>query len=265
MGVNASNVFIGAPDQTTTGAILSGPAANVNQALAKTIDDVDLSGLTDSGYVNEDGVTITPEDSTESIKDWSGAEIRRILTEFTGTIAWTHLELSAGAARNYFGDAQVEVTAATSSKGTLMRASLGKNELDVKRWVFKIKDGNKRVLVVVPKGQITSRGEIPLTATGAITLPVELSTYPDANGQNIYIYTDDGVFSTGPAKGNAQPNNVYPAEPTVTAQDATNAAKLTGLGYVANPLTNWTTGQKITIGAYQFNWNGTAWAPGAHA
>lgn len=193
MAVNSDNVFIGAPDQATTGAILSGPATDAPDG----IDDFVFSGLTDSGYVNEDGVTITPEDSTESIKDWSGAEIRRILTEFTGTIAWTHLELSAGAARNYFGDDNVEVNAATATSGTQMKASLGKNELPVKSWYFKIKDGDKRVVVFVPKGQVASRGEIPLTATGAITLPVELATYPDEDGQNIYIYTDDGVFSTG--------------------------------------------------------------------
>jgi len=194
MAVNANNVFIGAPDQSTTGAILSGPEVTT---IPDSIDDVVLSGLTDSGYVNEDGVTITPEDTTESIKDWSGAEIRRILTEFTGTIAWTHLELSAGAARNYFGDDNVELSPATEDHGNQIKASLGKNELDVKSWVFKIKDGDKRVLVLVPRGQISSRGEIPLTATGAITLPVELATYPDALGQNIYIFTDDGVFSAG--------------------------------------------------------------------
>lgn len=192
MTVNANNVFVGAPDQSTTGAILSGPVLTV---IPTTMDTIALDGLTDSGYVNEDGVTITPSDSTESIKDWSGAEIRRILTEFTGTIAWTHLELSAGAARNYFGDDQVTETAATTTTGTQLRAALGKNELPVKSWVFKIKDGDRRVMVVVPRGQISSRGEIPLTATGAITLPVELATYPDADGQNIYIYTDDGVFS----------------------------------------------------------------------
>lgn len=192
MAVNANNVFIGAPDQTTTGAILSGPVLDLVPA---TIDDLDFSGMTDSGYVNEEGVTITPEDTTESIKDWSGAEIRRILTEFTGTIAWTHLELSAGAARNYFGEDHVEVTPATAEHGTQMRASLGKNAMDTKSWMFKIKDGDRRVVVVVPRGQVASRGEIPLTATGAITLPVELATYPDANGQNIYIFTDDGVFS----------------------------------------------------------------------
>lgn len=195
MAVNANNVFVGAPDQSVTGAILSGPT--VDTEAAEFIDDVAVTGLEDSGYVSEDGVTITPEDTTESIKDWSGAEIRRILTEFTGTIAWTHLELSAGAARNYFGDDQVDISPATESTGTQMRMSLGKNELPTKRWVFKVKDGDKRVMIVVPKGQVVSRGEIPLTATGAITLPVELATYPDADGQNIYIYTDDGVFSTG--------------------------------------------------------------------
>lgn len=265
MAVNSNSVFIGAPDQSITGAILSGPQLATGTPVAATIDDVDLSGLSDSGYVNEDGVTITPEDTTESIKDWSGAEIRRILTEFTGTIAWTHLELSAGAARNYFGDANVTVTAATASKGTQMRAALGKNELETKRWVFKIKDGSRRLLVVVPRGQITSRGEIPLTATGAVTLPVELATYPDAAGQNIYIYTDDGVFSTGPAKNPAVNGNVYPNEPTITASDATNAGKLAALGYVASPTSNWTAGQKITVNGFNFNWNGTAWAAGIHA
>lgn len=192
MTVNSNNVFVGAPDQSTTGAILSGPQITV---IPDTIDDVSFTGLTDSGYVNEDGVMVTPEDSTESIKDWSGAEIRRILTAFTGTITWTHLELSAGAARNYFGDDQVDVTPPSTLHGTQMKAALGKNELPTKGWVFKIKDGDRRVVVLVPRGQVVSRGEIPLTSTGPVTLPVELATYPDADGQNIYILTDDGVFS----------------------------------------------------------------------
>lgn len=192
MSVNPNNVFVGAPDQATTGAILSGA---IIETVPETIDDITFAGLTDSGYVNEDGVTITPSDTTESIKDWSGAEIRRILTEFTGEIAWTHLELSAGAARNYFGEDNVELTAATSSSGTQMRVSLGKNEQPVKGWMFKIKDGDRRVVVVVPRGQVVERGEIPLVSTGPITLPVTMATYPDADGQNIYIYTDDGVFS----------------------------------------------------------------------
>ncbi len=192
MSVNSKNVFVGAPDQVTTGAILTGPETNT---IPDTIDDFVFTGLTDSGYVSEDGVNITPSTSTESIKDWSGAEIRRLLTEFTGEIGWTHLELSAQAARNYFGDDHVDVVAATETSGTQMRMALGKHEMPVKGWYFKIKDGERRAVVFAPHGQVTDRGEIPLNATSAVTLPVTLACYPDALGNSIYIYTDDGVFS----------------------------------------------------------------------
>ena len=74
-----------------------------------------------------------------------------------------------------------------------------------------------------------------------------------------------GDSLTTPIKDAAAPGAQFPPEATVTAQDTTNANKLAGLGYVANPTSNWTTGQAITVGAYQFNWNGTAWAAGIHA
>ncbi len=73
-----------------------------------------------------------------------------------------------------------------------------------------------------------------------------------------------------PSLVSPQPNSafvgaVFPSFPTITASDAPNAAKLAPLGFVASPLTNWTTGQKITVGTFDFNWNGTAWAAGTHA
>ena len=70
---------------------------------------------------------------------------------------------------------------------------------------------------------------------------------------------------TGPSplnKAAAGPGQSFPSEPTVTASDAANAAKLTPLGYVAAPTSAWTTGQKIRVGAYDFYWTGTAWAAG---
>ena len=70
---------------------------------------------------------------------------------------------------------------------------------------------------------------------------------------------------TGPAplnKGAAGPGQAFPAEETVTAQDATNAAKLGPLGYVAAPTSAWTTGQRIRVGDFDFYWTGTAWAAG---
>lgn len=68
-----------------------------------------------------------------------------------------------------------------------------------------------------------------------------------------------------PAKNPAVPYSLYPAEPTITASDATNAAKLAGLGFVAAPQTAWTLMQYIAIdpaALYAFHWNGTAWTAG---
>lgn len=66
-------------------------------------------------------------------------------------------------------------------------------------------------------------------------------------------------------KSAAAPADAFIAETTVTASDSTNAARLAPLGFVANPTTNWTTGQGITVGGFAFNWNGSAWAAGNHA
>lgn len=195
MSVESKNVFIGAPDQAVTGAILTGPETDTIPATIDDFTELMLDALTDSGYVNEEGVTITPSESTESIKDWSLKVIRKILTEFDGTLSWTHLELSVGALKNYMGDDNVEVTAATAEHGTQTRSAIAGEQRPVKQWVFKIKDGERRVLVFVPHGQVTERGEIPLNASSAVTLPVTVSTYPDKAGKNIYIYTDDGIVS----------------------------------------------------------------------
>jgi hypothetical protein len=71
--------------------------------------------------------------------------------------------------------------------------------------------------------------------------------------------------SSGTNVGSAKPGDKFPNEPTVTASDAPNAAKLGPLGYVASPATAWTSGQKIVVNGFDFNWSGTAWAAGAHA
>ena len=190
--MKSKDIFIGAPDQATTGAILTGPETDV---IPDTIDDFVDAGLAQSGYVGEDGVTITPSESTESIKDWSLKVVRKILTEFDSTVAWSHLALDEFSLKNYMGDDNVDITPATAATGTMTRAAIAGEMRPVKSWYFKIKDGNRRALVMVPHGQITERGEITLLASSAITLPVTLTTYPDAAGKNIYIFLDDGVVS----------------------------------------------------------------------
>jgi hypothetical protein len=189
MAVNAANVLVGAPDQATTGAILSGP---VGAAKPTNPSDIPTTGVEDSGYISEDGLTLTPSYSTTDINDWSGALVRRILQTFDGTLSWAHLETNEESLRVWAGD--VTVTAATSTTGKIIEAALGATEHPRKAWYFKVKDGSQRVLIYVPDGQVTEAGEVTFTKSGAVTWPVTLSTYPDEAGKSIYIIIDDGVF-----------------------------------------------------------------------
>lgn len=192
MSVESTNVLTGAPDQLTTGPILSAPLGTpLPTDPLETIN----AAFADSGYISQDGMNLTPERTTETIRDWSGAIIRSILNEFGASIAWAHLETNEASLKNYFGDDNVTVTAATATTGRQLSAQLKAAELPRKSWVFKIKDGDQRVLIVVPDGQVTETGEVSFTKAGAITWPCTLTTYPDASGVHVYIYTDDGVFT----------------------------------------------------------------------
>lgn len=191
MAVNSQNVLVGAPDQRVTGAILSGPLGTVLPSSA--VDEVDPA-LTDSGYVSSDGVTLSRDYSTTDINDWSGALVRRLLESFSGTITWAHLEVNVSSLKNAFGDDNVVETAATAEHGAQVAVMIGANQLPSKSWVFKMKDGNARILIVVPNGSITDGDDITFASNAAITLPVTLSCYNDEAGYSIYIFTDDGVL-----------------------------------------------------------------------
>lgn len=70
---------------------------------------------------------------------------------------------------------------------------------------------------------------------------------------------------SGPSRSSASPGDVFPADPDITASDATNAAKLATETppFIASPTTVWSLGEEILIGPYAFHWSGTAWSAGA--
>lgn len=194
MGTSAQNVLSGAPDQLTTGAILS---AALPPTVAKPTDmfTATLTGFDDSGYVSEDGVAMSISKSFAAIKDWSGSVVKRILEEFDGTIKYSHLEVSEYALQDTFGESAVTITAPTATKGTRIEVAIGADDMPHKQRVFRMKDGAKRVVIYLPDSQVTELEEITFVKTDAIKLGVTVSCYPDAAGKSIYILTDDGVFS----------------------------------------------------------------------
>ena len=191
------DVRIGAPDQKTTGAIKHAPLGTTLPSLS----DVKVSGvtldnaLTGDEYVSEDGLTLTPSMSTTDIKDWSGATVRKVLESFDGTLAWTMISTNEGSLGVAFGADHVDTNAAALDHGAQTKVSLGAHLPDPESFVFLMKDGDARIVIVVPNGQVTEVGEVTFAANAAVGWNVTLSCYPDDNGESIYILTDDGVVS----------------------------------------------------------------------
>lgn len=194
---NTKDVRIGAPDQKVTGAIKHAPVGTTLPTLASiakagvTLDEA----FTGNEYVSEDGLTLSPSMSTTNIKDWSGAVVRKLLEEFDGTLAWTMISTNAESLGVAFGQENIQTSAATNLHGNQVAAALGAELPEEQSWVFLMKDGDARIVIVVPKGQITEVGEVNFQSNAAVGWPVTLSSYPDASGKSIYIYTDDGVVS----------------------------------------------------------------------
>jgi len=183
MAVDATNVLVGKPDQAVTGAILSAPLGTTLPTSATTAPNV---AFVDSGYVSEDGLALATDRSTTDVRDWSGNKIRTLLESFDGTLSWAHLEINIKSLKNAFGDANV-----TESDG-LIAVRLVADLPAPKAWVFNMKDGDRRMRLVVPSGQVTSVDEITFKAGEPITLPLTLACSPDANGVSIYWYLDSG-------------------------------------------------------------------------
>lgn len=194
---NTKDVRIGAPDQKTTGAIKHAPLGTTLPSLS----DIKVSGVTldnaftGDEYVSEDGLTLAPSMSTTDIKDWSGATVRKVLESFDGTLAWTMISTNESSLGVAFGADHVDTNAAARDHGAQTKVSLGAHLPDPQSFVFLMKDGDARIVIVVPNGQVTEVSEVTFASNAAVGWAVTLSTYPDENGESIYILTDDGVVT----------------------------------------------------------------------
>lgn len=194
---NTSDVRVGSPDQSTTGAILHAPVGTALPTLASiSKTGVTINGaFTGNEYVSEDGVTLSPARSTTDIKDWSGSVVRKVLESFDGTLKWTMISTDKAALEVSFGANHVTYITASTTHGHQTQAALGAYLPDEYAWVFLMKDGDARIVIAVPDGQITEVGDITFASNAAVGWPVTLSCYPDSTGHSIYIMTDDGLYT----------------------------------------------------------------------
>lgn len=191
MGINAKNILIGAPDQSaTTGAVCYGDM-NSDKLPTDAVSQLDAS-FKSGGYVSDAGVSITPEYSTTDIKDWSRNTVRTLLQEFNGEVSFAFIQTDYDTLVAVFGEDAVELTPANGQHGAQVTVKMGAHMAKARSYVFNMKDGDARVRVVLPNAQPVFDGSLTFAADAPISWSVKLKCSADADGEAIYIYTDDG-------------------------------------------------------------------------
>lgn len=190
MAVSNDHVYVGIPDRIT-GAVMSAPLGTTLPTDAAAAPGV---GFVDSGYITEDGCTLSDSQSWTDIKDWGGDTVRRIKSSSDVTVATSFLEVNENSAKAAFGDDNVTVTAGSPTEGGELAIAINVNEPPRKAWVINMIDGERKLRLVIPDGQITDRGDMTFTRQGAVTIPVTIAASPDATGNTVYIYANDGVL-----------------------------------------------------------------------
>ena len=193
-GINPAQVYLPTPDQSkTTGAVAVAPLGTTAPADARTA----LPNAWESGgYIDENGIALGISKSFTAIKDWAQSVVRKALTDFDGTIALSFLQVDQFAAERILGEDNVTVTAATQTAGQNIKMAIGAQVAPAESWCFSMKDGERRVRVYVPNGQITEiSGDVSFTPGAANVWPCTLSCYDDGTGHSIYVIYDDGVVS----------------------------------------------------------------------
>ena len=195
-GINSAQVYLPSPDQTASvGAVFVGAIGSTAPTDARTALD---GTFTSGGYISESGVSLNVSRSTESIKDWSLATVRKAITDFDGTLSFEFLQIDQFAATEILGAANIATAAATQTSGSALTMKIGPQLPTAKAWAFNMKDGERRIRIYVPNGQIT---EIPSDVTfvpnAANIWPVTLSCYDDGTGHSIYVFYDDGQKVSG--------------------------------------------------------------------
>ena len=115
-------------------------------------------------------------------------------TDFSTTYSFTFLEtLNSDVLKTVYGDSNVTTTPATASKGTLHVVKVNADVLPHKSFVFEVKDGDAKIRIHVPDGQVTEVGEVTYSDGEVIGYQVTVEAYRDPTlGANAIKYLDDG-------------------------------------------------------------------------
>lgn len=189
MANSVKNVLAGTP--LAAGGVWRAPLGTALPADESSILD---EAFTAAGYIGEDGLVETQERSTEKIRAWGGETVKVVQTEFGLTYQFTFIEsVNGDVLAAVYGAENVSSTAATPTSGARHTAMVTGAQLPRETYVFEVKDGDARIRICVPNGQITEIGEITYADGAVVGYQVTVEAFQDDElGANAVKYITDG-------------------------------------------------------------------------
>jgi hypothetical protein len=131
------------------------------------------------GYMNGDGVVENPSLDVEEIKAWqSGAIVRKVITGSGLEFAFTAIETNLRTIDLFYPGSVITPLAGPPVE---TRHDIKLPVATPKAFGFDVVDGAKRIRIIVPKAQISARGEVPYKNSGPVNYPYTVSAEPDAS------------------------------------------------------------------------------------
>jgi hypothetical protein len=109
--------------------------------------------------------------------------VRRVQTDHSASFAFTMRETNATVLEAYYGNYAAGVSKIQSGV------------LPHKSWIIDVLDGDSKIRIVIPDGQITERGDVVYKNGDPIGYPITIECYPDSTGVKAYVYIANAAVS----------------------------------------------------------------------
>jgi hypothetical protein len=141
------------------------------------------------GALSDDGPVSSSSQDFTSVYMWQNNALAASLPgQYNRTFKFTCLEQNSQTLNIQFGGS----TLTQQSWGVSIAEKAGGR--DIRSWVLHGIDGVRLYRLVVPLGQITSKGDVTWSASGVASMEVEVTAFPDASSNYAYHYIWDNTL-----------------------------------------------------------------------
>ena len=182
MALNAQNVRV-----AVTGGIYRAPLSTTLPTSALSSLGVEFDEL---GYASEEGITQSVGRDVSDIAAWQNGDVVRVVqTSHTVTYQFNLIETMDLTLETAFGNYEDlgGGEGVTEITGDLLPHYV---------WALHAVDGNNRIRLILPDGQVTETGDVTWTNGELIAYPITVTAFPDSDGVKAYQYIANSVASS---------------------------------------------------------------------